>query len=308
VNNELNSFTFGAVGSATRMSYLQALAGLDDSFEWFGGTVDGDHFVSYESGDDHYDMSEGYRGRLQYLIALQTTQLAQRPGAGSPSSDPQGIENDGCGSEATCGAGAATGFNAQPYTVPLVANFTLIGSGDVASAGTGGGFGMVLRRGTGGYYVNGLIARWPRAAVSIRDGATYARAGAVAAPDLATTDLALRNVLFADNAATFDAAAGRFTFDAAANGLVSATATTPALFTAFPATVSTTTAAAAFDWRPAAGSAAATGGLATFTGKLAAKATAASPTGNAFGGTSYVGAAQPGGQQWWAGWTVYSQN
>jgi hypothetical protein len=62
LNNELNSFTFGAVGSRTKLSYLQSLAGLDDSFEWFGGAVDADHLVSYESGDDHYDMSRGTRG------------------------------------------------------------------------------------------------------------------------------------------------------------------------------------------------------------------------------------------------------
>ena len=40
LNDELNSFTFAAVGSGTKLSYLQALAGLDDSFELFGGAVD----------------------------------------------------------------------------------------------------------------------------------------------------------------------------------------------------------------------------------------------------------------------------
>src|SRR5262249_20307446 len=69
VNEELNSFTFAAVGSATRISYLQAVAGLDDSYEFFGGGLVGDHLVSYESGDDHFDMSEGFKGKLQYLIA-----------------------------------------------------------------------------------------------------------------------------------------------------------------------------------------------------------------------------------------------
>ena len=79
-DNELNSFTFAAVGSGTKLSYLQAMAGLDDSFEWFGGSVDGEHLVSYEAGDDHFDQSESYNGRLQYLIAFQSTQLTQRTG------------------------------------------------------------------------------------------------------------------------------------------------------------------------------------------------------------------------------------
>src|SRR5512134_626266 len=51
---ELNSFTFAAVGSGTTMNYLQSLAGLDDSFEWFGGAADAKYLVSYESGDDHF--------------------------------------------------------------------------------------------------------------------------------------------------------------------------------------------------------------------------------------------------------------
>jgi hypothetical protein len=57
-NAELNSFTFAAVGSGTRASFLQSLGGLDDSFEWFGGGFDASNLVSYESGDDHFDMAE----------------------------------------------------------------------------------------------------------------------------------------------------------------------------------------------------------------------------------------------------------
>jgi hypothetical protein len=306
-NNELNAFTFAAVGSGTQLSFLQALAGLDDSFEFFGGTVNGNHLVSYEAGDDHFDMSEGYRGHLQYLIGLQTTQFAQRPGVGSPSSDPQGIENDGCN-----GGGCTNGFNSAPFTTPVVANFTLVGTGDVASSGSAGGTGVMLRRGTGGWYVNGIVARWPRAGVSLRDAETYARAGATAVPDLATTDLAIKNVLFAQVPAdVFEPQAApstsvpnppvQSTLDLAANALVyDGTATVQTLFTAFPATVDNTTAASAFDWTPAAGSPAATGGLQAFTGKLQTNA-------GGIAGTAYVGAAQPGGPKWWQGWTSYSE-
>ena len=74
-NEELNSFTFAAVGSGTTMDYLQSMAGLDDSFEWFGGKADARHLVSYESGDDHFDTSEGFRGRVQYLIGLDDGRL-----------------------------------------------------------------------------------------------------------------------------------------------------------------------------------------------------------------------------------------
>ena len=51
------------------------MAGLDDSFEYWGGAVDGRYLVSYESGDDHFDWTEGYRGRNQFLIAFQSNRL-----------------------------------------------------------------------------------------------------------------------------------------------------------------------------------------------------------------------------------------
>jgi hypothetical protein len=288
---ELNSFTFAAVGSATRLSYLQAVSGLDDHFEFFGGAADATHLVSYESGDDHYDLSEGYVGRMQYLIGLQSRVLIPRTGAGNVSQDPQGIENDGC-----AGANCNNGQNSTPLTIPLMANFTLVGTG----AGTGvdattGGIGMMLRRGTGGYYVNGIVARWPRAAVSLRDQPTLDRAAA--------GDLLLRNILFAQNGTLFQAASGttvQGTVDAATNALEQSTATAASLFAAFPAAIGSTTTVAAFDWAPAAGSPAAAGGLTTFPAAVAAKA------GTAFPATPFRGAANPSGPKWWAGWTIYA--
>ena len=296
--NELNSLTFAAVGSGTRLSYLQTLAGLDDSFEWFGGTVDAHHLVSYESGDDHFDMSEGFRGRLQFLIAFQDTVLTQRAGAGSPSGDPQGIENDGCAGTG-CGSGEAT----TPLTQPVVANFTLVGTGRTATSGGSGGVGMMLRRGTAGYYVNGIVARWPRAGASLRDSSTWNRTGATATPDLATAELAIRHVLFVDVPAVFQTGGSSVqnALDLAANALTNTTALS-AILTAFPTDATAATTAAAFDFRPQAGSAAATGGLATFGGKLATRA-----AGSTLTGTTYLGAVAPGGDAWYAGWTRYAQ-
>jgi hypothetical protein len=301
IDTELNSFTFAALGSGTKLSYLQSLAGLDDSFEFFGGTVDAHHLVSYESGDDHFDMSEGYRGRLQYLIAMQSGTLTPRAGAGSVASDPQGIENDGCN-----GSGCTNGQSSTPLTTPVVANFTLVGTGSTTTSGSSGGVGIMLRRGTGGYYVNGLVANWPRAAISVRDASTFARAGSVAAPDLASADLALRNVVVAASPATFQSASGstvQNAFDLAANVITEAPAATTvaSLFAAFPATITDATTASAFDWTPATSSPAAAGGMGSFSGKLATTA------GSAVAGTAYVGAAEPGGAKWWQGWTTYAQ-
>src|ERR671916_841658 len=93
---ELNSLSMYAVGSGTTLEYVQSLAGLDDSFEWWGGAVDGRYLVSYEAGDDHFDWTEGYRGRNQFLIAFQSARLDPAPNAGVPASDPEGFEADGC--------------------------------------------------------------------------------------------------------------------------------------------------------------------------------------------------------------------
>lgn len=301
LNNELNSFTFAAVGSGTQVSYLQSNAGLDDAFEFFGGGFDASYLVAYETGDDMFDMSEGFSGRLQYLIGYNSVQITPRTGAGSFASDIQGIENDGCN-----GSGCDNGFNTTPFTAPLVANFTLVGCGDVACVGSSGGYGMMLRRGSAGYYVNGVIARFPRAGVSLRDAETFARAGSVGTPDLSTADLAISNVYFAEVAGTvFQAGGGSTTqnaFDLAANALNSGAATASSLVTGLPAQGSAPGGASAFDWTPAPGAAIATGGLGTFTGRLASKA------GSTVIGTTHVGAAAPGGSKWWSGWTTYARN
>lgn len=300
LNNELNSFTFAAVGSGTRASYLQAMGGLDDSFEFFGGGFDLDHLVAYETGDDMFDMSEGFVGRLSFLIGFNSVQLTPRTGAGFFATDLEGIENDGCN-----GSGCDLGFNQAPFTVPLVTNFTLVGCGDVACVGSGGGYGMMLRRGTGGYYVNGVVTRFPRGGVSLRDAETFVRAGSLSVPDLATADLVVKNVYFSETGSSIFQAGGGSTIqnslDAAGNSLTSGLTAT-ALFTAIPAQGAAPANVAAFDWTPPAGSATATGGLATFTGKLAAKG------GTAVTGTAYLGAAAPGGAKWWSGWTVYTRD
>lgn len=295
VNEELNSFTFYAVGSGTTLDFLQSVAGLDDSFEWFGGTVDAKHLVSYESGDDHFDWTEGYRGRNQFLIAYQSRRLAPVP-PGTLSSDPQGFEGDGCelGPPQKC---AAEGYFSKPYSMPVFANFTAIGTGTLVSGyPSGGGIGIRVRRGTGGFFVNGIVARWPNKGFNLRDAAT---------DSLRKIDsLVMKNVLFAQNTANFDPE-GNATelgwpskFVVTGSGIVQDGGTAGSHFVALPADTNNTS-AASFDWTPSATSASRNGGLATFTGTLAARA------GAAVTGTAYMGAADPNGPKWWQGWTTY---
>ena len=93
---ELNTLSSYAVGRGTTYEYMESMAGLDDSFEYWGGAVDGRYLVSYESGDDHFDWTEGYRGRNQFLIAFQSNRLTPGAGSGVVSADPRGFEGDGC--------------------------------------------------------------------------------------------------------------------------------------------------------------------------------------------------------------------
>ena len=95
------------------------------------------------------------------------------------SADPQGFEVDGCNGG---GCTAPSGGNAQSsgaadglWTMNVFANYTVIGVGATQTTPAQGGVGMVLRRGTGGYYINGVIARWPRQAISMRDSTTNNR-------------------------------------------------------------------------------------------------------------------------------------
>jgi hypothetical protein len=282
---ELNSLSMYAVGSGTTVEYVQSLAGLDDGFEWWGGAVDGRYLVSYEAGDDHFDWTEGYRGRNQFLIAFQSARLDPAPNAGVLATDPQGFEADGCN-----GAGCDLGFASQPFSVPVFANFTLIGPGTGTPLSASGDVGMVLRRGTGGYLTNGIVARWQAQGLSVRDPETNAM--------LATDSLSVVNLLLAENTANYDPAGTNFGQATAFSGAnhVASGSTAASLFTSLTP--------ASLDWTPPSGSAAATGaGVVAIPSEF---------SGAFFGGTvantTYFGAADPAGAKWWTGWTRYATN
>ncbi|HET9064326.1 MAG TPA: fibronectin type III domain-containing protein [Gemmatimonadales bacterium] len=282
-NAELNTFTFAAVGSQTVLDHLQAHNGLDDSFEFFGGAADMRYAVSTEAGDDHFDMSEGYQGRVQYFVAYQSKQVAPRAGAGGVSGDPQGVENDGC-----AGSGCDAGQNSTPFTIPVLANGTIVMPG-AGVVGASGGFGMVLRRGTGGHYVNTVIARGASSAIGYRDATSKERETAGL--------FSLKGIYIAETPVAFQT--GQQTYSGPAGDVeLSAATTATSLFTAFSANPSSMT---DLNFVPAAGSPIATGGFTAWSGDLSAR-------GAGLDQTTYRGAFAPGGTNWLAGWTEYSDN
>ena len=287
---ELNSLSSYAVGRKTVYEYIQTMAGLDDSFEWWGGAVDGRYLVSYESGDDHFDWTEGYQGRNQFLIAFQSQRLVPRAGAGVFSSDPRGFEGDGCDPAVSGCTLTATGAS-TPYSNPVFANFTMIGPGQLAGIPNDGN-GAVWRRGTGGFFTNGVLARWKGIAVNIRDPWTDTL--------LVNYDsLNIQNILLTQNG---------FNYDTTGAGFGQAPAFSSDNHLTFAATVAADTLLgislnpAGLDWTPKGTAPAVSGGAVTPAGKVS----------GFFGGswvnTTYLGAADPAGAKWWQGWTNYAIN
>ena len=57
--NELNALTLNGVGSGTELHHIQTHFGLDDGFEWFGGTVNLKYALATGIRDDSFDYSTG---------------------------------------------------------------------------------------------------------------------------------------------------------------------------------------------------------------------------------------------------------
>lgn len=109
-NQEVNSLTMGSVGSATTIENIQCSYGLDDSFEWFGGKVNGKYLVAYRGLDDDFDVDFGHSGFVQFALAIRGATLADQSG-----SNGFEVDNDGAGSSLT------------PFTESVFSNVTVIG-------------------------------------------------------------------------------------------------------------------------------------------------------------------------------------
>lgn len=92
-NSETNSLTMAGVGDATTIDYVQASYGGDDGFEWFGGTVNAKHLVSLATWDDDFDTDFGWRGNVQWGVAVRAPFVADQSGSTSFESDSQGNAN-----------------------------------------------------------------------------------------------------------------------------------------------------------------------------------------------------------------------
>lgn len=128
--NQFNGFSFYSVGSETEVDYIEAYKCQDDGIEFFGGTVDVKHAVSVGCGDEMFDWTDGWRGKGQFWLGVQTGGIGQR-----------GLEADN----------REDGDTIRPLSNPTIYNMTLIGEDSNSE-------GIVLRRGTAGSIFNSIIA------------------------------------------------------------------------------------------------------------------------------------------------------
>lgn len=75
-DKEVNGLTLGGVGNLTIVDNVQVSYANDDSFEWFGGSVNCKHLIAYRGLDDDFDTDNGYSGKVQFGIALRDPQIA----------------------------------------------------------------------------------------------------------------------------------------------------------------------------------------------------------------------------------------
>jgi hypothetical protein len=154
-NQEVNAFTFGGCGRGTVADHLEGRYGLDDLFEWFGGTMDAKYLVGVSARDDYIDGQIGWTGRIQHALLV----------AGKDVPGNRGIEMDNNEFD----------FAASPQGKPQMYNLTFVGAGDTLTQGFDEGADVAavwLRRGAGGAYNNMILYNWISNGFTIRDAAT----------------------------------------------------------------------------------------------------------------------------------------
>ena len=110
VDTEINGLTLGSVGRGTTIDHIQVSYCGDDSYEWFGGSVNCKYLVAYHGWDDDFDTDNGFSGKLQFLLGVRDPKIADQ-------SNSNGFESDN----------NANGTEQTPFTTCVFSNVTLIG-------------------------------------------------------------------------------------------------------------------------------------------------------------------------------------
>jgi hypothetical protein len=113
LNNELNGLSLGGIGRGTDISHVEIMNNVDDGIEVWGGTVNMKYLSIWNIGDDSFDVDQGYRGKVQFLLIVQGHSLNASQGSGV---GDNAIEHDG-----------AEDSDWQPVSSFVIYNATVIG-------------------------------------------------------------------------------------------------------------------------------------------------------------------------------------
>lgn len=144
--SENNGFSFYGVGNGTVVEYVQMYEGLDDGFEFFGGTVNASFVSILNAQDDSLDWTEGWSGTV-------TDVYIEHNGAAWD----KAIEADGYNTD------IGNNSNPESFSSPTITNLTIIGKGsdttvqDGTAVSEGAYEAVRLRAGTQGIFNNVLI-------------------------------------------------------------------------------------------------------------------------------------------------------
>jgi len=161
-DKEINGLTFGGVGRGTTIDYIQVSYSNDDSYEWFGGTVNCKHLIAFSGLDDEFDTDFGFSGFVQYIVGLRDPLIADI-------SKSNGFESDN----------DATGSTNTPTTNPRFANVSLYGPLATATTTINPLFqaSMHIRRSSNLEVYNSVFAGWPKGLLMLGGATSNLNAG-----------------------------------------------------------------------------------------------------------------------------------
>lgn len=129
-DKEINGITFGSVGRGTTVDHLQVSYSNDDSFEWFGGSVDCKYLVAYKGWDDEFDTDNGFSGTVEYCLSIRDPRIAD-------TSQSNGFESDNNASGAETTPFTSAHFKHVTFIGPMTAkNVDFVNSSDYITAGS----------------------------------------------------------------------------------------------------------------------------------------------------------------------------
>jgi len=162
--DEINGLSLYGVGSGTTIDYVEIIRGLDDAFEFFGGTVNCKHLIAYNCADDDFDMDDGFRGKIQYAISIKDPSFTDNKGTTGDISNNFEVDN----------VNPSNGFlwTRTPITFPVLSNFTAVGPNNAAGTSSDYGYGMRWRRGAKFILANSIVIGGQRAGLDIDDDST----------------------------------------------------------------------------------------------------------------------------------------